>query len=123
MLQSVISFCISPLSFLLLVLELALVKRYSEQHTQVKVESHRRIFNLVHSTQLYRCTERWETLQNTSTVFQNKHLRVYLPQSIKIGLKRKWYDTFVFLDYFNGVSSLWVLKSFKKLLLTWPAQY
>lgn len=51
---------------------------------------------LVHSRQLYWCTERWETLQNSSTVFQNKHLRVSLPQSIKIGLKQKWYDTFFF---------------------------
>lgn len=123
MLQSVSSFCISPLSFLLLVPELALVRRYSKKpHPSEGGKSQKDLY-LVHSTQLYWCTERWETLQNTSTVFQNKHLRVYLPQSIKIGLKGKWYDTFVFLDYFNGILSLWVLKSFKKLLITWPAQY
>lgn len=34
-----------PCPFFLLVLELALVKRYSKQHSQVKVESYRRIFN------------------------------------------------------------------------------
>ena len=57
------------------------------------VSSYRKIF--IWST-ADSCTgvQRWETLQNISTVFQNKHLRVYLPQSIKIGLKQRWYGTF-----------------------------
>lgn len=65
--------------------------------------------------------QRWETLQNSSTVFQNKHLRVSPPQSIKIGLKQKWYDTFYFLHLFQSSLISKGIMSFKKLLLliTW----
>lgn len=67
--------------------------------------------------------QRWETLQNSSTVFQNKHLRVSPPQSIKIGLKQKWYDTFYFLHVFKSSLISKGIMSFKNLLLliTWSA--
>lgn len=78
----------------------------SNQYAQVQVRAPPAVPSSTAPADSRTGVQRRETLQNSPTVFQNKHLRVSPPRSIKIGLKQNWYNTLYFLHLFNHLLSL-----------------